>query len=311
MREISRTWRGRRLGAPTSLLVWAALFALAWLDHGRHVHAQQAAVFSFVVSAIKFIVDVFQTVGAVVADSLVAIVTYLSTAVVWLLRTVGNVILSTGSIFAKVWDGIKIVWNDAIKPALLWVDRTVGRVAGWLKKTMAPIFTFLRHVKDELTLVWKRFVRPILDVIDFVHQLDRLLQVFHIDVLKGLDDTLQAIEARIDGVFRWIYGKLNDITNTLTLIVTADGFFQRYTLLRSLARDVNLHFNMLVNSHSKPLSAGAAYRVVRAFETPTVAQATSAAGAWLNGDASDDAQSLDAAVATWAEFVQVDDATTT
>lgn len=226
--------RGRRLAY--SALWWSVVALLAWLDSDgcawslRHtVPIQTASFFAIVWSGIEALASVLATAAEVTAA-------YLATALSWLASRVSSFLLSSGAMFARVWDAVKIVWTDAVKPALLWINDHLRRLQAWLSDTFRPVFDFLRAVRQQLLDFYSKFIRPITDTIDFLRQLSRVLDSFHIHLLDGLDRTLQQIEQRIEEPFLWVYQRLTEIWNVLDRVVTLDGYFQRLTLIRSMAR---------------------------------------------------------------------------
>lgn len=232
-----RTPARRRLSDRGLACVLLVVFAVAaWLDRDRHVVANQASIFAAIWAGISFLGQILGTVGGAIATSLEAVVGYLVTAVGWLASQVANILISTGAIFAKVWDAMKIVWSDVLKPALAWIDKAFTRVQAWLKDTFGPVFKWLRRVRDELNRIYERFVKPVVDTIEFIRQINRVLLTFHITVLQTLDGYLAELERRIREPILWLYARLTDVENAVNFIVTADGFFQRLTLLRSLDR---------------------------------------------------------------------------
>ena len=223
----------------------------AWLDRDGCVVAQQASVFAAIWAGIQFIGQVLGIIGGAVAASLEAVVGYLVAAVAWLSTTIAAVIVSVGSIFAKAWDALKILWSDVLKPALVWIDKTITRVQAWLKDTFGPVFKWLRRVRDELQHVYDKFVRPVVDTIEFIRQLNRVLLTFHITVLQTLDAELSRLEHWIEEPILWLNARLNQVINAVNFIVTADGFFQRYALVRSLGRYAPAWINIAWN-HQVP-----------------------------------------------------------
>lgn len=216
-----------------------ALFLLAWLLDALwplHAQTQDAAVFSVIWAGIQIVWHALETAGSAIALSLEGVVAYLVTALGWLVKVVGNFLVSTGAIFAKVWEGLKVVWTNVLKPALVWIDKQLTRLHDWLKQTFKPVFDFLARVRDELQAIYKRFVRPIIDTIEFIRAINRVLLTFHIHFLEALDRVLQQVEQRIEEPILWINAKLNEIWNVLELVVDAGGLFQRVTLIKSLAR---------------------------------------------------------------------------
>lgn len=234
---ISQLPSGRRPSDRTlAIVVLAVLMGAAWLDRGRAVDVVQADVFTAIWAGIQIVASWLGTAGAAIATSLEGVVSYLVSAVAWLGGRVADILTSTGAMFARVWDGFKIVWSDVLKPALTWIDQQLTRLQTWLKDTFGPVFKWLQRVRDEIDGLYKRFVRPVVDTIEFIRQLNRALLTFHIDVLKQLDATLAQIEQRIEEPLLWLRSKIVELQNAVTFIVTADGFFQRLTLLRSMDR---------------------------------------------------------------------------
>jgi hypothetical protein len=265
VRVVRMSWQRR---AALSLLFWLFVAVLAWLDRHVGIAAQHAAVFYGIWVALQFVAEVLQTVGSAIAVSLEGVVAYLVSAVGWLAGRVASILISTGSIFARVWDGLRIVWDDVLKPALVWLDRAIIRLQGWLRDTLKPIFDFLARVRAELLSIYKRFVQPLIDTIEFIRQLNRVLLAFHIHVLQALDATLQQIEQRIEEPFQWINARLLEIWKALELVMTADGFFQRVTLLRSMGKYAPRWMRIALNRRTKPLSGDQGYAIVRANQTP-------------------------------------------
>lgn len=285
-----------------SIVVWAVLAALAWLDADGCAVAQHASIFGALIGIFEAIGEFFGFVGGAVATSLAPVVGWLVSTVGWLWSVVKNFLVGTGAIFARVWDGLKIVWSDVLKPAFQWLDQTLTRIHTWLKDTFQPVFDFLRRVRDVVRTLYDTFVKPVLATIDFIRQLDRTLQVFHIHLLAGLDAALTKVEQRVDGVFQWIYGRFADVFNILNTIVGADGFFARYTFLHTQARDVGYSWRILLNSWSKPLSADQTHALHHFAKHPAPAEAIDDTAKWLQGDEANYGPDLDAAVATWEEL---------
>lgn len=252
-------------------LVW-------WLDRDNCIGAQRAEVFSAIWAAIEAVGHILGLIGGAIATSLEAVVAWLVSAVGWLASRIGQILVSTGAIFAKAWEGLKILWSDVLKPALVWVDGKLRALQEWLKTTFKPVFSFLARVRDELLKVYTKFVRPIVDTIEFIRQLNRVLLVFHIGLLQKLDAVLQQIEQRVEEPFLWINAKLTEIWNALDRVVNADGLFQRLTLIRSMSRYapnwMNGFWNRQINRDALALGA------VR-FDVDPTTRAPAAVGAAL------------------------------
>jgi len=287
------------VAAYVALLVCALLW---FLDRGCHVQAVHADVFSAIWLGIQAIAGWIGDAGTVIAATLEGVVAYLATAVSWLAGRVASILFSTGAVFAKVWEGLKVVWNDVLKPALVWIDDELKSLQQWLKDTFGPVFDFLKTVRTALLDLYTRFIKPILDVIDFLRALNRVLLAFHIKLLQGLDSVLQQIETRIEQPILWINAKLNEIWDALDLIVTADGLFQRLTLVRSMNRYVPDWLRIATNARDTGIPGDAQGTLQRASETQDAGSLVSDMQAYLAGGSNDTGNVIDAATSRAVDF---------
>jgi hypothetical protein len=228
-----RAW-WKRVGF--SALVWAVLGLIAWLDSDGCALALRPAVPIVAANVFSAIWTGLQVLAGWVATAAEVTATYVWIALQWLSASVASFLRATGSMFAKVWDGVKIVWRDVLKPALQWVDAHLKRLYAWMRTTFRPVFDFLRDVRARFNKFYTTFVRPVVDTLDFIRAINRALLAFHITVLQSLDSVIQQLERRIQEPFLWINKQLNTIQNVLDRIVTANGYLQRLTTLRSMDR---------------------------------------------------------------------------
>lgn len=226
-----RNGAGVRVHAIGVVCVVVALLDLvdAWHGGPSTVPAVRAAYFAFVWSAIQFVASWLGTVAEIT-------VTYLASVVGWILSRLGSFLVSTGAVFARVWDALRIVWSDVLKPALVWVDTWVKRIHKWLIDTFRPVFDYLKEIRERIMSLYRTFVRPVLDTIDFIRAVDQVLLQFHITWLQGIDRVLTDLERRITEPIQWLLRQLTAVQNVLDLIVDGFGFFQRYALVASLRK---------------------------------------------------------------------------
>lgn len=286
----------------TSIVTWAVLGLLVWLDRRTAVSATRADIFSAIWIAIEAVGTWVGDAGAAIATTLYGAVTYIASALAWLGGRVADILVSTGQMFAKVWDGLRVVWNDVLKPALVWVDQQLTRFEAWLKDTFKPVFDFLARVRGWINDIYNRFVKPIVDTIEFLRQLDRLLAAFHIHFLDALAGALQTIEQRIEEPFLWINQKLNEIWNALDLIVTADGFFQRLTLIHSMSRYVPSWLRIATAARQSPLSGDAQYALEAHGKPQNTDDLVDQLALWTAGEQNDTGDAVDAAVQRALDF---------
>lgn len=171
--------------------------------------------------------------------------------------------------------------RDHAKEFLKWAGDKLRKLEQYLKDKFGPVLRFLKTLKDHINDIYKKFVKPIIDTIEFIRQLNRVLNVFHIHVFDKLDTTLQQIERRLEAPFEWIQAHITELMNLVDRVMTADGLFQRLTLLRSLARDAGGLTNVWWNAQSRSPNLPPRYTPIEADEPLTLAEIAAAYEAYL------------------------------
>lgn len=296
-----RPWRRVALSAADRVLLSAVVFAgcalVVWLDSPASGLALQpstpirtAAFFTAIVTGIEILAGWVATAAEVTAA-------YVWVALQWLSSVTLTFLKSTGAMFAKVWDGLKIVWSDVLKPALTWIDEHLKRLYTWLKDTFKPVFSFLDDIRKRLNAFYTTFVRPVIDTIEYLRQINRVLLAFHIHLLQQLDSILQQLERRIEEPILWLNAQLSKVVNALELVVTADGFFQRLTLIRSMSRYAPAWLRIAANARSRPLTSDEQETLQRGGESQSIADLATDLATHFDGGASDVGETIDALAA--------------
>jgi hypothetical protein len=189
---------------------------------------------------------------AITAKELVRLITYLKNALVEVSKQLLVGLVRLGRALARALvQLIRVTWN-VVRSFLIWAARKLAALEKFLKDQFAPVLKFLKKLKDNLDLFYRRFIRPILDVIDFLRQINRVLQVLHIDFLRKVDETLAKIEQRIEDPFLWVRSHITELENWINRIVTLDGIFQRLTLIRSMSSYAPSWINGFWNTQLDP-----------------------------------------------------------
>lgn len=156
--------------------------------------------------------------------------------------------------FIKSWEFLRATYDTVFRRGWekfwYWVDRAHK----WLDDFFAPIFRYLRLVRDEILGIYTRFVRPVLDVIDTTRKVLNVLSSLGFEWAKALDRKLLELEQKIDAPFRLVLRKINEAINVLDRVVTADGLFQRLAMVRSIERDIRYVSRAIVNWRSSPVT---------------------------------------------------------
>jgi hypothetical protein len=189
---------GRRAWLVVALAAAGLVLDQVWPLGGPPARVQFFAIFVAIASAVAHFIH-----GAadVTLAFLVTAWQVLRTGFVALGRVVKTGIFDLGKIGGKLWDGVKFFAVDIVPKFLRWTYDKLLRLSAWLKEKFAPVFKWLHTVKEHLDSFYKTFVRPIVDTIDFIRAVNRVLVAFHVDLLQSLDTMLAQVEQRIEAPF--------------------------------------------------------------------------------------------------------------
>lgn len=151
--------------------------------------------------------------------------------------------------------------RDGLRSFFSWARRWIEALHTFLKTKLGPVLRFIEKVRKRLDEIYRKYVRPVLDTIDFLRAVNRVLQVFHIDALKKLDAVLGAIENEIEDRFAWARSQITRIDNWLDRVIGLDGLYQRFTLIASLRRHApgwiaNFWNDQVTPSRGRPAGSG-------------------------------------------------------
>lgn len=133
------------------------------------------------------------------------------------------------SILGRFWDAILL-------PFIKKTDGKISSIYDWLKTTLGPVIEALKLLRKHIVDFYTKYFRPILDTIDAIRATLRVLSFLHIKVAEKLDAQLAALEQRLLKPLRVALETINRLIDWTERVITADGFFQRYTFITSLWR---------------------------------------------------------------------------
>jgi hypothetical protein len=173
---------------------------------------------------------------ALSARELLKLINYLRDKVVSITQDALKGLHQLGRALAKAIRSLDQQTGDGLAPALLDLHGRIGTIKDWLTGKFGPLLAWLLKIKNEFDKIYKKWIRPILDTIDFIHLVNTALTALHINVLHGVDNVLQEAQDYIDHWVDKIRGSITKIQNSIDSIVTLDGLFQRVTLITSLGK---------------------------------------------------------------------------
>lgn len=233
---VRHPWRsaeGRRAACVCALFLLALLLDQVWPLGAAPAHQAFIGLIIAIGSAIS---TFFHAFGSVTIAIILKAWELLRSGVVQLARALKSGLWETGRFLARSVQSLRGLWTHVLKPALSWANRKLFALETWLKVKFGPVLRFLARVKKAVDDFYKAYIRPIIDTIEFIRAVNRVLQVFHINLLRKLDEVLQKIEQTIEDPFLWVRAHITELENWIDRIVTLDGFFKRVTLLSSMSK---------------------------------------------------------------------------
>lgn len=198
------------------------------------------AFWNFIVLAASWVWRGIEVITAATVQAL-----QISITILWgFARTIWNGVRDVGSLLARGlragWDLLRATYEHVLKPAWSKFWTWFDRARRWLEDIFRPVFRWIERVRKWVLELYDKHIRPLLDIIGFARRVLRVLAALGADWARALDRVLAELERRIDGAFRVVLAKINEVIGVLNRIVTADGLFQRLALLRSIERDFTI-----------------------------------------------------------------------
>ena len=168
-------------------------------------------------------------VGAINA-ALQSLRSALSNAVDTLTRFAWTIAAALGSLLKFLY-GLLIgflqhVW-DLIK-------QLFSQLAKIIKQILPQILQAIKNARAFLDYVYKTFIRPILNYLQYIRRFLVILQLFHVKFAAKLDAWIGQIESRILAPFFYVYRALNGIGTWINLVVTVGGIIQRAVFVNTM-----------------------------------------------------------------------------
>ena len=137
-------------------------------------------------------------------------------------------------VFSRLSKFLLHVWQKYVKKAITWLADHYRKLRAWLKRTITPIIKRLEKIKKWYdTHVLKQQLRT-LQMIQTIRRFLGILRIFHVKWAAKLDATLADMQNRIEQSIAIVRGTLNQIVNTLALVLDPALLITRNVLSASL-----------------------------------------------------------------------------
>lgn len=170
---------------------------------------------------------VFSGIIAAIFDALV----WLFNLIVAVLLFLWNVLVAFANILLTIFKNIGKflvnIWNNYIKKGILWLASHIQKLRAWLKRVLSPVLKFFQKLKHWYdTHILAQQIK-LLQMIQKIRRFLGILRLFHIHVFDKLDNALADVQQRIQQSIAFIRGILNEIINTLSLVMDPTLFLRR------------------------------------------------------------------------------------
>jgi len=152
---------------------------------------------------------------------------------------------AVAEVSGAAYDGLRRVIH-----AVKWLAR--GGLAGLVRRLwelykslreriarfLDPVLRALKAYRDYFDAVFTKYVLPIINLIQRVRQVLAVFRLFGLKFAERLDAQLRQLQARIAEPFEAIRRKINEIINTIYLVLDPLGLIQPGTLILSAIRSL-------------------------------------------------------------------------
>jgi hypothetical protein len=240
-----------------TLLYWLAVACLIALD--RHLpHARGVLGADFGSGDAGIVATVINALGGLfrgkVSKELASALFELRKQLIDFGKAVAQFMTSSGVLLSRLTGIVRRFWRSVILPSLMRMDHWITSLHHWLRDTIKPILDFLLSVRKHILDFYAKWFRPIFDTIEVFRRILQLGSFLGIDAARKLDQKLAELERRLRVPIDFLVRKVNEAIGWVNRIVDANGFFQRYTLLRSQALYVYDTFAILHKARQRPLT---------------------------------------------------------
>jgi hypothetical protein len=180
-----------------------------------------------ILSTLEWILSILQWVVSV----LIAVLQY----VIALINVLVNALLS---VFKAIGKFLLHIWTKYLPNAIKWLACNYQKARDWLKRTFGPILKWFQKVKKWYdTHILPQQLR-LLRFLQAVRRVLGILRIFHIKWAAALDNVLVDIQQRIEKSIAITRGILNQIINTLALVLDPTLLIFRNVLGGSLLQNL-------------------------------------------------------------------------
>lgn|GEM_PF-6521286 len=217
---------------------------------------------------IGFIGSLFIKVGEVIFDVIRLVGPWVQ-QLVGALRDVVNIIASNaGRFFRFISGAVRSLYANILTPAVQALQRWFERFRGFLNRVFEPITNVFKWINEFLDKVWTKVIAPILDVIEKLRLVFRLLEELGVSWAGAVERFLQSLETRIYEAFREVRTFVTNIQSWVDFLLDPRGWIKATPWLYTLYKWSGNVYNLLLKLGIDPLNKDR-LRLLREQHEPT------------------------------------------
>jgi hypothetical protein len=134
-------------------------------------------------------------------------------------KLITNLLAALKIVFGALRKFLLHIWQQYVKKAITWLASHVRKLRAWLKRTISPIIKRLEKIKKWYdTHILKQQLR-LYQQIQTIRRFLAILRLLHVKWAAQLDGALVDVQNRIAQSIAIVRGTLNQIINTLALVL--------------------------------------------------------------------------------------------
>lgn len=201
--------------------------------------------FFFLLSQIS---GLLQRLLGIVLDLLIIVFEVLRAAVVFVWNALVAFAVWAVGVFRTVANFLRLLWDKFLAAPILKLAELLRRLRLIVERILAPVMRIILWVRRLLDEIFFRYVVPILNVIQTMRRVLLLFRLLGLKWAEKLDQRLLRLEVKISELFLEVRRYLNQVFNTLSLILDPDLLLTRTIFLGSAGKFVRELFALILGS---------------------------------------------------------------
>ncbi len=222
------------------LLVW-------WWSHRNAGTIDHPLGAGFLIPIITAIIAIATTVARFVADAGILVFKTLESAVKFAAKGVVWLTGVTRKGFSELLGGLQHTFKS--------IERWLGnlycdyqRLKDKLERVFGPIVRFMQKVQRWYDMIWKRWVVPVLNLMQRMRKVLAIFKLFHLKWAQKLDADLAWLEGKIAKNFLFVRRWLNLFGNWVNFLVDPAGALRMFPLVAGFFAALNVTWTGLFGS---------------------------------------------------------------